>query len=157
LKGADTGRRIEVEVEPSQLRERLRRALEEGYDHFIGINVVDYPRAGVMEVYYFVESVQRGGELLVVKLRVPRENPALDSVSDIYPLAEYQEIEAHEFFGLDFRGNGSLRKWILDENWEGPPPLRKDVDTRKFVLETYYGGQRYERPKQEKSLQEVVE
>ena len=60
MKGADTGRRIEVEVEPSQLRERLRRALEEGYDHFIGINVVDYPRAGVMEVYYFVESVQRG-------------------------------------------------------------------------------------------------
>ncbi len=157
MKGADTGRRIELEVEPDGLRAALERALEQGFDHFIGIDVVDFPKAGVMEVYYFVESVQRGGELMVVKVRIPRDEPVLETVSDIYPLAEYQEIEAYEFFGVEFKGNRSLRKWILDENWEGPPPLRKDVDTRKFVLETYYGGKRYERPKQERSLQGVGE
>ena len=150
--GSDTGRRIEVRVEPVDVPAVLVAAKKSGYNHFLGITVIDYPFRKTMELVYLVSSIERGGEMLAVRTELPRDNPVIDTVSDIYPLAYYQEIEAYEFFGVRFNGHDGLRKWILEDNWEGPPPLRKDVDTRKFVLEEYYGGKRYERPVQWRSL-----
>ncbi len=69
----------------------------------------------------------------------------IDSVHDIYPIAYYIEREVYEMMGVVFRGHPNLKKWILEGNWEGPPPLRKDVDTPGFVIKTMYGGYRYGR------------
>ncbi len=150
--GTDTGKRIELVVEPGDITQVLAAAKNAGYNHFLGITVIDYPFKKTMELVYLVSSIEMGGEMLAVRTSLPRDNPEIDTVHGIYPLAYYQEIEAYEFFGVKFRGHDGLRKWILEDNWEGPPPLRKDVDTRKMVLEQYYGGKRYERPQQFRSL-----
>ncbi len=47
--------------------------------------------------------------------------------------------------GVVFSGHPNLKKWILEGNWDGPPPLRKDVDTPSFVVKTMYGGYKYGR------------
>ncbi len=120
----------------------------------VGITVIDYPDQGVFELVYMLTSIDKKGALVTIRTRIPRDNPVIETVSDIYPPAYYQEIEAYEFFGIMFRGHNGLRQWILEDNWAGPPPLRKDVDTRKIVLELYYGGKRYERPTQNRSLEE---
>ena len=150
--GSDTGRRLELYIDSKDIRSVLKSAYEAGYNHFIGITVIDYPLANEFELVYLISSIERNGELLVVRTRIRRDEPFIDSVSDIYPLAYYQEIEGYEFFGVIFRGHNGLRKWILEDNWEGPPPLRKDIDTRQIVLEIFYGGKRYERPRQWRSL-----
>ncbi len=152
--GSDTGKRHEVTVDPEDIREVLKTVLEAGYQQLVGITVIDYPDQGVFELVYMLTSIDKKGALVTIRTRIPRDNPVIETVSDIYPLAYYQEIEAYEFFGIMFRGHNGLRQWILEDNWAGPPPLRKDVDTRKIVLELYYGGKRYERPTQNRSLEE---
>jgi len=152
--GSDTGKRHEVTVDPEDIREVLKTVLEAGYQQLVGITVIDYPDQGVFELVYMLTSIDKKGALVTIRTRILRDNPVIETVSDIYPLAYYQEIEAYEFFGIMFRGHNGLRQWILEDNWAGPPPLRKDVDTRKIVLELYYGGKRYERPVQNRSLEE---
>ncbi len=150
--GGDTGTRQEVLIEPEDLCGVVRAIKSAGYDHFIGITVIDYPDKGIFELAYLISSIGKNSKLVVVRTRIPRDNPEIDSIHLVYPLAYYHEIEAYEFFGVKFRNHDGLRKFILEGNWEGPPPLRKDVDTRKIVLELYYGGKRYERPIQWRSL-----
>ncbi len=152
--GSDTGKRHEVTVDPEDIREVLKTVLEAGYQQLVGITVIDYPDQGVFELVYMLTSIDKKGGLVTIRTRILRDNPVIETVSDIYPLAYYQEIEAYEFFGIMFRGHNGLRQWILEDNWAGPPPLRKDVDTRKIVLELYYSGKRYERPTQNRSLEE---
>jgi NADH:ubiquinone oxidoreductase subunit C len=150
--GTDTGVRAEVTIDPEDVCAVVRAVKDAGYDHFLGITVIDYPDKGVFELVYLISSVKKKARLVAVRTSIPRDNPIIDSIHLVYPLAYYQEIEAYEFFGVRFRNHNGLRKFILEGNWQGPPPLRKDVDTRKIVLNLYYGGKRYERPVQWRSL-----
>ena len=152
IKGSGTGKRLEIEIDPLDLCKVLPVVKETGYDHFLGITVIDHPDENVFELVYLISSTKRSGALLVIRTKLNRDNPVIDTASFIYPLAYYQEIEAYEFFGIKFNNHDGLKLWILEDNWRGPPPLRKDVDTRKIVLDLYYGGKRYERPVQWRSL-----
>jgi NADH-quinone oxidoreductase subunit B len=131
-------------VDKERLREALTRLMKDGFKLFININTVDLPMHGVIELYYIVEKPE-SGEQKWVKTYVKRKDPIIRSVHDIYPLAFYVEKEVHEMMGVVFEGHPDLSKWILEGNWEGPPPLRKDVDTAEWVVKTHYGGYRYGR------------
>ncbi|MEO3993199.1 MAG: NADH-quinone oxidoreductase subunit NuoB [Desulfurococcaceae archaeon TW002] len=131
-------------IEPLQLRNTLSFLKNEGYELFININAVDYPDKGVIELFYIVENPFTGQQKWV-KTFVNRKEPVVDSVYDLYPLALHIEREVYEMMGINFRGNPDLRKWILEGNWEGPPPLRKDVDTATYVVKVMYGGYKYGR------------
>lgn len=138
---------VEVRIRPENLRKVVSLVKELGFDYFLGIETIDWwKKDNTFELIYMISSIQRNGQIVFIRFKIPRDNPVVDSIHDIFPLAYYQEIENYEFFGIVFRNHGGLRKWILDGNWDGPPPLRKDFDARKWVLETYYGGKRYERP-----------
>ena len=44
----------------------------------------------------------------------------------------------------DFPGNPRLTQFIL-EDWDGPPPMRKDFDSISYSRETYDMKVRYEK------------
>lgn len=131
-------------VEPPKLRETLQELKSQGFLLFVNINAVDYPDKGIIELYYVVENPSSGWQKWI-KTFTLRTKPVIDSVHDIYPLAFYVEKEVYEMMGVEFRGHPNLEKWILRDNWEGPPPLRKDVDTASFVVKMMYGGYKYGR------------
>ncbi len=131
-------------IRPVRVRKVLKELKDKGYVLFININTIDWPKKGVIEIFYIVENPS-SGEQIWVKTFVPRANPMIDSIHDIYPIAYYIEREVYEMMGVVFRGHPNLKKWILEGNWEGPPPLRKDVDTPSFVVKTMYGGYKYGR------------
>ncbi len=138
---------VEIVIKPENLRKIALHLRNLGFNYFIGIETIDWwKKDNTFELIYMFSSIERNGQLVFVRFKIPRDNPVVDSIHDIFPLAYYQEIENYEFFGVVFRNHGGLRKWILEGNWDGPPPLRKDFDSRKWVLEKYYGGKRYERP-----------
>jgi len=138
------GKVCSIVVKPESIREKMEEAKSKGYDLFVSITAIDRPEKGVIELIYVVESTKDGSQLWV-RTYISRVRAEIDSIHDIYPLAYYQEIENYEFFGINFRGHPDLRRWILEGNWTGPPPLRKDVDTADFVVKLYYGGYKYGR------------
>lgn len=129
---------------PERIKEVLSELKKKGYTLINNINTVDLPKNGVIELYYIVENPTNGQQVWV-KTYVPRNRAIISSIHDLYPLAYYIELEVHEMMGIKFDGHPNLRKWILDGNWEGPPPLRKDVDTAGWVVKVHYGGYKYGR------------
>lgn len=91
------------------------------------------PESGSMEVAYNLSSLPFEHQLMI-KVEINRENPEIDSVSDIWRTAEWHEREAFDLFGIKFTGNPDLRRILLPEDWEGYP-LRKD-----YQLQEYYHG-----------------
>jgi NADH-quinone oxidoreductase subunit C len=51
--------------------------------------------------------------------------PVIDSCVELFPTAEFQEREAYDFFGIEFRSHPDLRRILLPEDYVGWP-LRRD-------------------------------
>ena len=97
---------------------------EEDYRYLSSITGVDYLPEGKFEVvYHFFQP--SGGPALVVKTRVARDEPALPSLTPVFPGAEFQEREIWDLFGIRFIGHPDPRRILLWEGFSGHP-LRKD-------------------------------
>ena len=75
---------------------------------------------------YHLRSMQTD-ETVVIKIQLDRDQPIVETVSDIWRTAEFHEREAFEMFGVQFTGHPDLRKLILPDDFEGYP-MRKDFE-----------------------------
>ena len=88
------------------------------------ITGVDWLAQGQMEVvydYFHPANALR----VVVRTRVARDNPELPTILTVFPGANWHEREAHDFFGIRFRGHPNLTPFLLPED-ATYHPLRKD-------------------------------
>lgn len=106
-----------------------------GFQHLVAISCVDWILEDEFELVYHLWSYNRKVHIMV-KARIPRENPIMKTARNVFEHAQTYERDIHEFFGIEFPGNPRLIPMIL-EDWEGPPPMRKDFDTRKFAAAFY--------------------
>jgi NADH-quinone oxidoreductase subunit C len=76
------------------------------------------------ELQYQLTSIPRRAK---VRLRVhlPGADPVIDSVTSIWPGANWMEREVFDLFGIRFQGHPDLRRILLPDDWEGYP-LRRD-------------------------------
>jgi NADH-quinone oxidoreductase subunit C len=123
-----------VTVPAGQLRSlvvQLRNDPELSFDFLVCLTGVDWGKE--LGVVYHFESTQHKHVVEVKVKTADRENPAFDTVADIWRTAEFHEREVYDLLGIRFNGHPDLRKIFLDENWVGYP-LRKDyVDDVNFV------------------------
>ena len=79
-------------------------------------------------VIYYLTSTSRNWEVISVKVSVTdRENPMIHSVSDLWKVANFQEREVYDFYGIKFINHPDMRRFFLRNDWKGHP-LRKDYD-----------------------------
>ena len=84
-------------------------------------------------VVYHLNSTKHGHSIELKVKTENRENPAFDTVSDIWQAANFYEREIFDLFGIRFNNHPDLRRIFLDENWQGYP-FRKDyVDEVNIV------------------------
>ena len=95
------------------------------YDVLSAVVGMEWPEAFGC-VYYLTNTDTH--ELLHVKVTTAdRENPRLHTVCDVWPVANFQEREVYDFFGIVFIGHPDMRRMFLRNDWVGYP-LRKDYD-----------------------------
>ena len=81
----------------------------------------DFPR---FAVNYHLYSIPQNHRLrLRVWVEDPEDGP--ETVGDVWPVATWLEMEVWDLLGVRFKGNNSLRRLFLPEDWQGHP-LRKD-------------------------------
>ncbi|MHA1168388.1 MAG: NADH-quinone oxidoreductase subunit C [Candidatus Hodarchaeales archaeon] len=130
-------RRLWLEIEPDKLVDVCKFCNQIGFDHLSTINVTDWLDDGKFAVSYHLWSYEKK-VLLSITARITRDDPDIQSVNEIWGgNAESCEREQHEMFGVRFLGNSDLTSLFL-EDWEGPPPFRKDFNWREYVRETFY-------------------
>ena len=91
-------------------------------DHLELLGGVDFKDR--IEVVYVVYSM-RHHHRYTLKCRLPREQPKIQTVESIWPVANWHEREAYDMFGVVFEGHSDLRRILCPDDWEGFP-LRKD-------------------------------
>lgn len=79
-------------------------------------------------VIYYLTSTSRNWEVIAVKVAVTdRKNPMIHSVTDLWKVANFQEREVYDFYGIKFINHPDMRRFFLRNDWVGYP-LRKDYD-----------------------------
>ncbi|MEM9325669.1 MAG: NADH-quinone oxidoreductase subunit C [Bacteroidota bacterium] len=89
--------------------------------------------AQTIDVIYHLYSIPFDISL-ALQVTVPRDEPVVDTVSDIWATANWHEREAYDLMGVVFTGHEDLRRILLPNDWEGHP-LRKDYQEQ----EKYHG------------------
>jgi NADH-quinone oxidoreductase subunit C len=88
------------------------------------------PEANTMEVVYNLYSIPFHHHLMI-KVLLPRERPAIDSVSGVWKTAEWHEREIFDMFGIEVKNHPDLRRILMPADWEGYP-LRKDYKHQEY-------------------------
>lgn len=113
-------------IAASDLREIAKFCRDEiSFDYLLDITSIDnFGEEPRFEIVYHLYSMPHGAHLRL-RLRVSEEAGALDTVSDIWPTADWHEREIYDMMGIKFNGHPDLRRILM---WDGYPffPLRKD-------------------------------
>ncbi len=123
-------------VAPEQWRNVCRFLREDSvlqFDMFIDLCGVDYPdREPRMEVVAHLVSTTKNHRVRI-KTRVgdsEMDGAELDSVTSIWPGADWLEREVYDMSGVTFRGHPDLRRILMYPEFVGHP-LRKDYPAQK--------------------------
>ena len=122
-------KRLKVTAAPSKIKDVAYFVRDQlGFDHISAVSGVDWIARNELEVVYFIGTVKAGWADFVVALseQVPRDNPVVETLIEVWTGADFQERETHEMFGINFKGHPSTAHLLLPEDWNDLPPLRKD-------------------------------
>ena len=84
-------------------------------------------------VVYHLSSIKHGHEIVLKVKTDDRENPAVDTISDLYKSADFHEREVYDMFGIRFNNHPDMRRIFLDENWKGFPCRKDYVDEINII------------------------
>ena len=125
---------LSIYVSPDSIRQAcaiLRDTPELSYNFLADVTCVDwYPAEPRFEVVYHLLSIARKARVRL-KVQLPASGPRLESVTSVWPAANYFEREVFDLFGIHFEGHPYLRRIMMPEDWQGHP-LRKDYPVEGY-------------------------
>ncbi|MGC9100403.1 MAG: NADH-quinone oxidoreductase subunit C [Caldisericum sp.] len=128
--------RIIIKVKNDSFSSTLNALKGLSFKRLTLFTAVDFVKDNQFELVALVYS-NENRILAIVKTRIPKENPEIETITNIYPNAFKYEVELGEMFGIKVIGNPDSMKPFLLEGWEDLPPLRKDFDSIKYATEHY--------------------
>ncbi|MEJ7768957.1 MAG: NADH-quinone oxidoreductase subunit C [Chitinophagaceae bacterium] len=94
------------------------------FDFLFCLTCVDW-KTHLGMVFHITSTLHR--HTVVVKAKLNRDHPEIDTVSDIWKTAEFHEREVYDLFGVKFLKHPDLRRLFLTDDYVGWP-LRKDFE-----------------------------
>ncbi len=116
-------------------REQIRAAAETlrqaGYNFFEDMTAVDwFPTTPRFQLSYHLLS-HAFKERIRLRTLVDEADAAIDSITTIWPAANYYEREVFDLFGIHFDSHPDLRRIMMPDDWKGHP-LRKDYPVEGY-------------------------
>jgi len=128
------GEWLNITIDPKDwlsLAKQLRNDPVCYFDYLFCLTCIDWSQtpAGktTLTMVYHLSSTQHRHNI-VIKAKLDRNHPEIESVAHIWRTAEFHEREVYEMFGVNFLNHPDLRLLILPDGWEGKNPLRKDFE-----------------------------
>ena len=126
-----------VTVSHDQLRPLLLHLRDlEGFSHLVLLTAVDWIEDGQFQLTYLLNDRSKARDIGVC-LMLPRNEPRMESIHDLWPTAATYQRELREMFGIDFPGSPRVDEDFILEGWVDMPPYRRDFDTLQYAHEAY--------------------
>jgi NADH-quinone oxidoreductase subunit C len=102
-----------------------------GYTFFEDVTAVDwYPSDPRFQITYHILSLTLKERIRLV-VRLDGDDAAIDSITEVWPSANFYEREIFDLFGVHFGGHPNLTRIMMPEDWNGHP-LRKDYPVEGY-------------------------
>lgn len=122
------GEWLTINIEPKDwpvLAQQLRTDEQLIFDYLFCLTCIDW-KTHLTMVYHLSSTIFR--HTIVVKSKLDRNHPEIETVSNTWKTAIFHEREVYEMFGVNFLNHPDLRLLILPDGWEGKNPMRKDFE-----------------------------
>jgi NADH-quinone oxidoreductase subunit C len=102
----------------------LRDDADTAFDYLSDLTCVHWPEHedAPFEVVYNLYSISKNER---VRLKAAAGEEGIESVTGVWPTANWMEREVYDLFGVMFKNHPDLRRLLLPKDWDGHP-LRKD-------------------------------
>ncbi|MFA5156783.1 MAG: NADH-quinone oxidoreductase subunit C [Candidatus Omnitrophota bacterium] len=120
-----SGTRIYFSVRKKDLIEAVKLLFRDLGLRLATASATDTPE-GFEILYHF--SFDETGQIFSIRVLLEdKAQPEVDSITPLFPGAEWIEREMWELMGINFKGHPNLKKLLLADDWpEGEYPLRKE-------------------------------
>lgn len=116
---------LTLEIAPERIVEACQAMRAQGYNLLSSLTATDwFPTEPRFRVVYHLANLA-GRKRLRLAARVSGDDPRIETVTSVWPAANWYEREVFDLFGVQFTGHPGLTRLLLPEDWEGHP-LRKD-------------------------------
>jgi NADH-quinone oxidoreductase subunit C len=123
---------LSIYIERAYIREACALLRSKGgFNFFCDLTCVDWhpsePRFEV--IYHLLSHAQK--QRVRLKVRLIGDDASLESITGLWPAADFFEREIYDLFGVRFLGHPNLRRIMMPEDWDGHP-LRKDYPVEGY-------------------------
>jgi NADH-quinone oxidoreductase subunit C len=102
-----------------------------GYEFLEDVTAVDwYPSEPRFQITYHILSMSMK-QRVRLGVRLDSDSASLDSITSVWPSANFYEREVFDLFGVHFGGHPNLKRIMMPEDWQGHP-LRKDYPVEGY-------------------------
>jgi NADH-quinone oxidoreductase subunit C len=122
---------LTLKIAREHIRAVAALAQKSGYNFLEDVTCVDYyPVEPRFQVIYHILSHSLKKR---VRLAVPVDSIDLEveSITAVWPSADFYEREVFDLFGIRFGGHPNLRRIMMPDEWKGHP-LRKDYPVEGY-------------------------
>ena len=121
-------------IEPEAMSDVAHNLAEDdalAFDSLMCISGVDLGvKESDLEVVYHLFSMTHRHKI-VLKVVLPKENPHVPTVENVWKTANWHEREAYDLYGIVFEEHSDPRRILMPDDWEGHP-MRKDYKDPEF-------------------------
>ncbi len=122
---------LTLTIAQTEIRAACSAVQAAGYNFFEDMTAVDwFPRSPRFQLSYHILSHQYKERIRLCVL-LDEADPDVESITSVWPSANFYEREVFDLFGIRFAGHPDLRRIMMPDDWKGHP-LRKDYPVEGY-------------------------
>jgi NADH-quinone oxidoreductase subunit C len=122
---------LTLTIAAGEIRAAAATVRAAGYNFFEDATAVDwFPSSPRFQLSYHIVS-HTYKERIRLLVWLDGDSPAVESITSVWPSANFYEREVFDLFGIGFEGHPNLRRIMMPDDWQGYP-LRKDYPVEGY-------------------------
>jgi NADH-quinone oxidoreductase subunit C len=122
---------LTLTIAAEEIRAAAETVKNAGYNFFEDLTAVDwFPSSPRFQLSYHILS-HTHKERIRLRVMLEEDSPAVESITAVWPSANFYEREVFDLFGVRFEEHPNLRRIMMPDDWEGYP-LRKDYPVEGY-------------------------
>ena len=122
---------LTLTIAPEEIRAAAAAVQAAGYNFFEDLTAVDWvPSSPRFQLSYEILS-HEFKERIRLRVLLEGESPTVESITPVWPSANFYEREVFDLFGVRFAQHPNLRRILMPDDWQGHP-LRKDYPVEGY-------------------------